>query len=304
MHNEHPQKLEAALYVVATPIGNLRDITLRALEVLASADVVAAEDTRNTAHLLTHHRISANRLMAVHQHNERGAAEKVIALLQAGQSVAFVSDAGTPAVSDPGALLVHAVRTAGLRVIPIPGANAAIAALSAAGALSTEGMADPHFLFYGFLPNKSAARRAVLQTLSSHPYTLVFYEAPHRIVECVSDLCAVLGGGRQVVLAREITKLFETIHACALQDAEAWLLSDSDQQRGEFVVLVSGAVPQEGLTVETLNTLSLLLEELPLKQAVQLAAKISGANRNELYQHALQMKKQDHDDGDAQPNET
>lgn len=285
--------MEAALYVVATPIGNLRDITLRALEVLASADVIAAEDTRNTGHLLAHHHINANRLIAVHQHNERGAAEKIITLLHAGQSVAFVSDAGTPAVSDPGALLVQAVRAAGLRVFPIPGANAAIAALSAAG------LAEAHFLFYGFLPNKSAARRAVLQTLSSHPYTLVFYEAPHRIVECVSDLCAVLGGERQVVLAREITKLFETIHACALQDAEAWLLSDSDQQRGEFVVLVSGAPPQTGLPVETLRTLSVLLEELPLKQAVQLAARISGANRNELYQSALQMKKQDHDDGDT-----
>ncbi len=284
MHNEHPQKLEPALYVVATPIGNLRDITQRALDVLAAADVVAAEDTRNTAHLLTHHGISSKRLIAVHQHNERGAAEKVIALLQAGQSVAFVSDAGTPAVSDPGALLVHAVRAAGLRIIPIPGASAAIAALSAAG------LNDPHFLFYGFLPNKSAARRTVLHSLISHPYTLVFYEAPHRIVECVADLCAVLGGERQIVLAREITKLFETIHSCALQDAEAWLQSDSNQQRGEFVVLVSGAVPQEGLSVETLSTLAALLEELPLKQAVQLAAKITGANRNELYQQALALK--------------
>ena len=196
MHSEHPQKLEAALYVVATPIGNLRDITLRALEVLALADVIAAEDTRNTGYLLAHHQISPNRLMAVHQHNERGAAEKIVASLHAGQSVAFVSDAGTPAVSDPGALLVQAVRSAGLRVIPIPGANAAIAALSAAG------MAEPHFLFYGFLPNKSAARRATLQALSSHPYPLVFYEAPHRIVECVSDICAELGGERQVVLAQ------------------------------------------------------------------------------------------------------
>jgi 16S rRNA (cytidine1402-2'-O)-methyltransferase len=284
LHNEHPQKLEPALYVVATPIGNLRDITLRALDVLAGADVLAAEDTRNTAHLLTHHGISATKLIAVHQHNERGSAEKIIALLQAGQSVAFVSDAGTPAVSDPGALLVQAVRAAGLRVIPIPGASAAVAALSASG------LAEAHFLFYGFLPNKSAARRTALQALISHPYTLVFYEAPHRIVECVDDLCAVLGGERQIVLAREITKLFETIHACPLRDAEAWLQSDSNQQRGEFVVLVSGALPQSGLSVETLNTLSLLLEELPLKQAVQLAAKISGANRNELYQRALALK--------------
>ena len=276
--------MEAALYVVATPIGNLRDITLRALNVLASADVIAAEDTRNTAHLLTHHSISANRLISVHQHNERGAAEKILALLLAGQSVAFVSDAGTPAVSDPGALLVQAVRAAGLRVIPIPGASAAIAALSAAG------LSEPHFLFYGFLPNKSAARRTVLQSLISHPYTLMFYEAPHRIVECVADLCAVLGGERQIVLAREITKLFETIHVCTLHDAETWLQFDSNQQRGEFVVLVSGAMPQAGLAVEILNMLSLLLEELPLKQAVQLAAKISGAPRNELYQHALILK--------------
>jgi len=284
LHHSHPQKLEPALYVVATPIGNLRDITLRALEVLAAADVVAAEDTRNTSHLLNHHGIKANRLIAVHQHNERGAADKVIALLQAGQSVAFVSDAGTPAVSDPGALLVHAVRAACLRVIPIPGASAALAALSAAG------LKDPHFLFYGFLPNKSAARRTALQSLAGYPCTLVFYEAPHRIADCVADLCAVLGGERQIVLAREITKLFETIHACALSEAEAWLQSDSNQQRGEFVVMVSRALAQPGLSLETLNTLSTLLDELPLKQAVQLAVKITGANRSELYQQALQIK--------------
>ena len=287
MHNEHPQKLEPALYVVATPIGNLRDITLRALDVLAAADVLAAEDTRNTAHLLTHHGISANRLIAVHQHNERSAAEKIITFLQAGQSVAFVSDAGTPAVSDPGALLVHAVRSAGLRVIPVPGASAAMAALSAAG------LNEPHFLFYGFLPNKTTARRTALLSLSNHPYALVFYEAPHRIVECVADLCAVLGGGRQIVLAREITKLFETIHACPLRDAESWLKSDSNRQRGEFVVLVSAAIPEPGLSPDTLGTLTKLLDELPLKQAVQLAANITGAGRNELYQRALQIKKSD-----------
>jgi len=287
LHNRHPQILEPALYVVATPIGNLRDITLRALDVLAAADVVAAEDTRNTAHLLTHHGIGANRLMAVHQHNERGAAEKIIALLGAGRSVAFVSDAGTPAVSDPGALLVQAVLEAGLRVIPIPGANAAIAALSAAG------LAEPHFLFYGFLPNKSAARRTALQELRTYSCTLVFYEAPHRIAGCAADLCAILGEDRQIVLAREITKLFETIHVCALRDVESWLLADSNRQRGEFVVLVSGAPPQAGLSTETLNTLALLLGELPLKQAVQLAAKITGANRSDLYQQALQMKNAD-----------
>lgn len=287
MHNDHPQKLEPALYVVATPIGNLRDITLRALDILANVDVVSAEDTRNTAHLLSHHAIRAKQLIAVHQHNERGAADKIIALLQAGQSVAFVSDAGTPAVSDPGALLVHAVLAAGLRVIPVPGASAAIAALSAAG------LSDANFLFYGFLPNKSAARRTTLQTLQDHPYTLVFYEAPHRIVECVADLCEVLGGERQVVLAREITKLFETIHSCRLSEAGAWLLSDANQQRGEFVVLVSGAIPHKGLSSDTQRILSVLLAELPLKQAVQLTTQITGEGRNELYQLALQLKQSD-----------
>jgi 16S rRNA (cytidine1402-2'-O)-methyltransferase len=281
---EHPQKLEPALYVVATPIGNLRDITLRALDVLAGADVVAAEDTRNTSHLLKHHGIHAKQLIAVHQHNERGAAEKMVASIQSGQSVAFVSDAGTPAVSDPGALLVQAVLAAGFKVIPIPGASAVVAALSASG------IHAPHFLFYGFLPNKSAARRTVMQGLISHPYTLVFYEAPHRIVECVVDLHVVLGGDRQIVLAREVTKLFETIHSCSLAEAESWLLSDANQQRGEFVVLVSGAQPAEGMPAETLSTLALLMEDLPLKQAVQLTAKITGANRSELYQLALEMK--------------
>ncbi|MBI5431098.1 MAG: 16S rRNA (cytidine(1402)-2'-O)-methyltransferase [Nitrosomonadales bacterium] len=285
MHNEHPQKLEAALYVVATPIGNLRDITLRALEVLSAADVIAAEDKRNTSHLLSHHGITANRLIAVHQHNERGAADQIIAMLHAGQSVAFVSDAGTPAVSDPGALLVQAVQAAGLRAIPIPGASAAVAALSASG------LAAAHFLFYGFLPNKSGARRSALQILTGHPYTLVFYEAPHRILECVADLQAVFGAEREIVLAREVTKLFESIHRCSLGAALDWLNSDANNQRGEFVLLVSAAPPQTAaLNADNERTLALLLEELPLKQAAQLAAKITGANRSELYQRALALK--------------
>jgi 16S rRNA (cytidine1402-2'-O)-methyltransferase len=285
LHNENPQKLETALYVVATPIGNLSDITMRALHVLGIADVVAAEDTRNTSHLLSHHGIHANRLIAVHQHNERGAADKIIASLQSGQSVAFVSDAGTPAVSDPGALLVQAVLAAGLRVIPIPGPSAAVAALSASG------IAGAHFLFYGFLPNKSAARSTALQSLAAHPYTLVFYEAPHRILECAADLQAVFGTEREIVFAREITKLFESIHRCKLGTALNWLNSDPNNQRGEFVLLVSGAPPQTaGLDPECERTLAALLEELPLKQAVQLAAKITGANRNELYGRALQIR--------------
>lgn len=284
MHNERPQKLETALYVVATPIGNLRDITLRALDVLAAADVIAAEDTRNTAHLLNHHGISTNRLLAAHQHNERGAAEKIIALLQAGQSVALVTDAGTPAISDPGALLVQIVLEAGLRVIPVPGASAVIAALSAAG------LATPHFLFYGFLPGKSAARRNALQMLAAHPYTLVFYEAPHRILECIADLQAVFGVDREIVFAREVTKMFESIHRCALGAALNWLNSDPNNQRGEFVLLVSAALPQTaGLDADSERILALLINELPLKQAVRLAVQITGKNRNELYRRALEI---------------
>lgn len=285
MHSGQKQKLECALYVVATPIGNLRDISLRALDVLTSADTVAAEDTRNTSHLLTHYGISAKRLLALHQHNERGAAEKIVALLQQGQAVALVTDAGTPAVSDPGAVLVEAVLAAGFRVIPIPGASAVVAALSASG------LTTPHFLFYGFLPNKSAARRTVLQALDRHPYTLVFYEAPHRILESVADLQLVFGDGRIVVLAREITKLFESIHRCTLGEAMAWLNSDANNQRGEFVLLVEGAqAKQDGLSAEAEKILAVLLEELPLKQAVQLAVKITALNKNELYQRALELK--------------
>ena len=285
MHGGQEQKLESALYVVATPIGNLRDITLRALDVLAHCDVVAAEDTRNTAHLLTHHGIAARRLLALHQHNEREAAQKLISQLAQGLAVALVTDAGTPAVSDPGALVVQAVRAAGHRVVPVPGANAALAALSASG------LAAAHFLFYGFLPSKPAARRSELQALAGFPYTLVFYEAPHRIVECIADLQTVLGPGRQIVFARELTKMFETIHACALGDAPEWLDADANNRRGEFVLLVSGAEPpKEGLDPEAERILASLLQELPLKQAVQLAVKITGAGKNVLYQRALELK--------------
>lgn len=285
MHSSQKQKLECALYVVATPIGNMRDISLRALDILSGADTIAAEDTRNSAHLLTHHGISEKRLLALHQHNERGAAVKVIALLAQGQSVALVTDAGTPAVSDPGSLVVEDVRAAGYRVIPVPGANAAVAALSAAG------LTSPHFLFYGFLPNKSAARCKALQTLSELPYTLVFYEAPHRILESIIDLHTVFGGERQIVLAREVTKLFENIHRCRLDEAEDWLNSDPNNLRGEFVVLVSAAPARaEGLSAEAEHVLAVLLKDLPLKQAVQLAVQITGVSRNELYERALVLK--------------
>lgn len=287
MHGTQSQKLECALYVVATPIGNLRDISLRALDILALSDTIAAEDTRNTANLLMHYSISAKNLVSLHQHNERGAAEKVIALLARGESVALVSDAGTPTISDPGSLLVAGVRAAGHKVIPVPGANAALAALSVSGLVS------PHFLFYGFLPNKASARRRELENLAALRCTLVFYEAPHRILECVADLQAVFGHDREIVFAREITKFFESIQRCSLAEALDWLNEDPNRQRGEFVVLVSGAVEQEqGLDAESERVLAELLHDLPLKQAVQLAARITGVGRNMLYQHALSLKPQ------------
>ena len=285
MHIRANQKIESALYVVATPIGNLGDITLRALDVLGAVGVVAAEDTRNTRHLLQHHGIGDTKLLALHQHNERARSEKIVTLLQQGKSVALVTDAGTPAVSDPGALLVGAVRAAGFRVIPIPGASAAIAALSASG------LASPHFLFHGFLPNKSAARRAALQALADLSCTLVFYEAPHRILECVADLHAVFGGAREIVFARELTKLFENIHRCTLGTALDWLNRDPNNQRGEFVLLLSGAAPRiDDLDAQAERVLAALLSELPLKQAVGLAVQITGLNKNALYGRALALK--------------
>ena len=274
-----------SLYVVATPIGNLADITLRALEVLKRVDAIAAEDTRVTARLLAHYGI-ATPLLALHEHNERRAAQKLIGLLAAGKSVALVSDAGTPAISDPGALAVAAVREAGFPVVALPGANAALCALAAAGT------AAPHFLFYGFLPQQAAARRRELEALKASPYLLVFYEAPHRVVACVDDMAAVFGAERGVTIARELTKLFETVHRCALGEAGAWLAADSNRTRGEFVLLVDGAAAAaEAEQAAALRTLEILLRELPLKQAVQLAAEISGGARNVLYRHALELKK-------------
>jgi 16S rRNA (cytidine1402-2'-O)-methyltransferase len=282
---EAPTGGVAKLYVVATPIGNLTDITLRALEVLKSVQLIAAEDTRVTATLLRHYGV-ATRMLSLHSHNERESTRKVLAALHEGQSVALVSDAGTPAVSDPGAILVTEVSAAGFDVIPIPGANAAITALSAAG------IAGTGFLFCGFLPARPPARRAQLEALKAQPYSLVFYEAPHRIVEFVEDLLKVFGSERGVVLARELTKRFESIHRCPLGEAPAWLAGDSDRQRGEFVVIVSGnlQVETEDQT-EARRVLEVLLEELPVKQAAALAAQIVGRRKNELYDLALTLKK-------------
>ncbi len=274
-----------ALYVVATPIGNLRDISLRALDVLARVDVVAAEHIQNSKHLLATHAITA-KLISLHQHNEMAVASKILTLLDAGKSVALVTDAGTPGISDPGAILVKRAREQGHSVVPVPGANAAICAMSAAGLI------NPHFLFYGFLPAKSGLRKRELAALQSQPCILIFYEAPHRILECVADMVDIFGPQRQLTIARELTKLFETIHAGTLEEMLAWLQADTNQQKGEFVLLLSGAevLNKSGISEQARHTLRCLLAELPLKQAVKLATAITGENKNALYQLALDLK--------------
>lgn len=274
----------ATLYVVATPIGNVTDISLRALHVLSLVNAVACEDTRNTAQLMQRFGLSKP-LVAAHMHNEREAAEMLVARLQAGERIALVSDAGTPAVSDPGARIVDAVRKAGLRVVPLPGASAGIAALSASG------LVNDQFHFVGFLPSKTKQRETVLQSLLTVTASMVFYEAPHRIIECAEALAAVFGPGRQVVFARELTKLFEEIHRCPLGEAVAWLKADAHREKGEYVVLVEGA-PQadEAGDAEAERVLKILLAELPLKQAASLAAQITGRKKNALYDRALELK--------------
>lgn len=277
-----PLKLPVALYVVATPLGNLRDITLRALDVLAAVDVVAAEDTRTSATLLGAHGIRTQ-LMAAHDHNEQAAAARIVELLVSGQSVALISDAGTPAISDPGARIVRAVQDAGLVVTPIPGPSAAISALSVAGF-------EGPFEFRGFLPPKSAARRARLRDLKALPRTLVLYEAPHRIVELAHDLQAEFEPARRVVVARELTKRFETVAPLTVASLKGWLEHDTNRQRGEFVLVIEGARPDDQDNAETLRVLGLLLAELPVKSAARLAAAITGAPKNTMYEKALEQK--------------
>lgn len=259
-------------------------MTPRAVEVLRRVAWVACEDTRHTAPLLRHFGVAA-RLLAAHEHNEEAAAQQIVARLNEGESVALVSDAGTPAVSDPGARLVARVRAAGHRVVPLPGPCAAVTALSAAG------LNEPHFLFYGFLPAKTKQREDALRELAGLPYALVFYEAPHRILETVDSAVTVFGAERTLVVARELTKLFETIHSCPLGDAPGWLREDANRQRGEFVLIVSGAPPaaDDG---EGQRVLQLLLDEgLPVKQAAKLAHAITGAGKNAMYDLALALRK-------------
>ena len=286
----HHTRLPPALYVVATPIGNLGDITLRAIDTLTRVDRVAAEDTRVSGSLLAHLNI-AKPMVSIREHNEREAANKVIAWIAAGEAVAYVSDAGTPAVSDPGARLVAAVREAGWIVVPIPGASAVTTALSAAGVESGT------WLFHGFLPPKAGARRAQLQTLATLPSALVFYEAPHRIEETLADMAAVLDDARAVTLARELTKRFETIVTLPLRDAPAWLAADSNNVRGEFVVIVHPpAAAAAVVDAEAMRVLDVLLGELPPTLAARLTSKITGRSKADLYKMTLALKPQDQED--------
>jgi len=283
----HHTPLPPALYVVATPIGNLGDITFRAIDTLQRVNRVAAEDTRVSGALLAHFSISKP-LVSIREHNEREAADKVIAWIAAGEAVAYVSDAGTPAVSDPGARLVAAVRAAGLTVVPIPGAAAVTTALSAAGIESGT------WLFHGFLPPKSGARRAQLQTLAALPVALVFYEAPHRIEETLADMAAVLDNSRPVTLARELTKRFESIVTLSLADAPAWLAADPNHVRGEFVVIVHPPAAAAAMVdTEAMRVLDVLLGELPPTLAAKLASRITGRSKAELYKMTLALKPQD-----------
>lgn len=275
--------LPPGLYVVATPIGNLGDITLRALEVLKGVDRIAAEDTRVTGQLLAALGIRKP-LLSVREHNERQGAEKLIGKIAAGEAVAYVTDAGTPAISDPGALLVQAVREAGFAVRPLPGANAAAAALSVAG------FPPGPWLFYGFLPPKTKARQDAIRDLERMSCVLVFYEAPHRVRETLADLAGVLGGERRICIARELTKQFEEIACMRLEAAAAWLDADAYREKGEFVLMLGGATAAATDAGEARRVLEVLLQELPVKQAAKLAAQISGEKKNLLYDMALELK--------------
>lgn len=271
------------MYVVATPLGNLGDISARAQGILAAVDVIAAEDTRHSQRLLDACNVRT-RAVSLHQHNEQRAAAQLVEWLAAGQHVALISDAGTPAVSDPGAKAVAKVREAGYPVVPVPGACAAVAALSVSG------FAENGFRFVGFLSSKSGARRAALSALAGDRDALVFYEAPHRVRECVADMLDVFGPDREILIAREMTKLHEEIVRMPLVETGAWFDADSNRVRGEFALVVDGAPLPEGLGAEAERVLDLLLAELPVKTAARVAAEITGAPRNALYARALALK--------------
>ena len=281
---QHPP---GTLYVVATPIGNLADITLRAIHVLALVDAIACEDTRHSAPLLRQLGIDGKPLLAVHEHNEREAAGAVLARLARGERVAYISDAGTPAISDPGAALVAVTQAAGYRVLPLPGASSAVTALSAAG-----DAVGGTFTFLGFLPQRSGERAQALRQLAATQSTQVLFEAPHRIVALAAAL-ATACGARRVTVCRELTKQFETVHTLAAQDLPGWFAADANRSRGEFVLVVhaqAATVADDDAAAHD-ATLRPLLAALPLKQAVGLAAELTGAGRNALYERALALKK-------------
>ena len=282
---QHPTTSDGTLYVVATPIGNLGDMVPRAVETLQTVALIAAEDTRHSSRLLSHFSIKTP-CIAYHDHSDEARVEQLVARLQGGESIALISDAGTPLVSDPGYRLVRAARQAGIQIVPIPGACAMIAALSAAG------LPSDRFAFEGFLPAKQVARCAQLQSLAADPRTLIFYEAPHRILETLQDMAQVFGAEREVVMARELTKTFETIKGDKVSELAVWVESDSNQQRGEIVLLVHGApkADNEAMTPEQVHTMTVLLEELPVKQAAALGAKLTGLKKNFLYDWALQRQ--------------
>ena len=280
-----PEIRAGVLSIVATPIGNREDISARALGVLKAVSLIAAEDTRHSKKLLAHYGIGTP-LLSVHEHNEREVAGRLVQRLLAGEDIALISDAGTPLISDPGFHLVRVARRAGIRVIPLPGPSALVAALSVSG-LPTD-----RFAFEGFLPAKQAARRQRLQGLAATTATLVFYESSHRILDCLADMSACLGGAREASIARELTKTFETVLTGTLSGLLERLRADSHQQKGEFVVMVQGAPPRDPAEVDAVSgqVLAILMSELPLKQAVSLAARITGASRNVLYQQGLKLK--------------
>jgi 16S rRNA (cytidine1402-2'-O)-methyltransferase len=272
------------LFLVATPIGNLGDASARAVETLQSVDLIAAEDTRHSKRLMQHFGVDT-RLLAYHEHNEEQQAPALLERMLNGQSVALISDAGTPLVSDPGYRLVNAALGNQVRVVPVPGPCAAIAALSASG-LPTD-----RFVFEGFPPAKQGARRNYLQALKSEQRTLVFYVSCHRITETLADMMEVFGGDRQAVLARELTKTFETIRRASLNEMVEWVENDENQRKGEIVVLVEGATPSADDRQQQLGELlRVLVEELPVKQAAAIAARLTGLSRNEIYRQALSLK--------------
>lgn len=289
--NEPNQDIEvemvSTLYIVPTPIGNLDDITLRALQILKQVDLIAAEDTRRTGLLLQHFAINT-RMISLHDHNEQQKTDQLIPQLKQGLSIALVSDAGTPLINDPGYHLVKSCRQAGILVVPLPGPCAAITALSAAG------IASDRFCYEGFLPAKCKSRQEVLQVLMEESRTLIFYESPHRLLDTLADMVAIWGAERYVVLARELTKTWESIHGLPVGELLDWVKVDKNRSRGEMVLVVQGyRIPQEGEVVissEVKKTLTLLQQSLPLKKAAAITAEIYGLKKNALYKYSLEQQ--------------